>query len=122
MTGFLIVAWALLGGLWRVVLGGWLGWPRWACVASYGLLLAPAWGLADWRLVAAAHAYAALYWLPGHRWDDLAAMARRYGPLIGPLWHWTATRLPDAWQPTRLAEASAGFLYHLALFGLLAVA
>lgn len=122
MTWFLVAAWAIAGGLWRIVLGGWLGLPRWACVASYALLLAPAWGLADWRVALAAHAYAALYWLPGHRWDSLGLMIDRYGPAIGAAWYAIANKLPDAWHPTRIAEFTAGTLYHLTLFGLLAAA
>jgi len=115
----MIVLWAVLGGLWRIVLGGLFGLPRWACVASYALILAPAWFLADWRFVLFAHAFAALYWLPGHHWDSLWSMVKRYGPVIGTVWYWFANKLPDSWHPTRIAEFTASFLYHLALFTIL---
>jgi len=118
MITLLVIAWAVLGGLWRLLLGGWLGLPRWACVASYALLVAPGWFLLPWQAALAAHAFAALYWLPGHLWTDLWEMVKRYGLVIGSLWYLIATSdwiRARGWQPTVVAEFTAGFVYHLIL-------
>lgn len=104
-----------LGALWRIVLGGLFGLPRWAVVASYPVVVSPLWWLAQWQFALAAHAFAALYWLPGHTWTDLGAMVERYGIPIGLVWHWITKCVPDRYYPTRVAEGVASGLYHAVL-------
>lgn len=40
------------------------------------------------------------------------------GGLWRTVWYWIANHLPDRIQPTRIAEFTAGFLYHLVVFWL----
>ena len=45
---YLIILWAVLGGLWRRVFGGWSGLPRSICYALMAPLTLPIWLMGNW--------------------------------------------------------------------------
>ena len=107
-----ILATAILGALWRRVLGGWGGLRRsWIFVA--GLPLA-------WPLFMILPPFPALilasaclaFWAPGHEMTDDRKMLLRYGPFaVG----WIVARHLKLTDWTSVGELTAGFLFWGAL-------
>lgn len=119
----LVILFAVLGGLWRRALGGWLGLPRWSVVAASPLcaILVLAWH-GPWTFVLVAAA-SVLYWTPGHDFSDNLALWRRYGP-VGLAWTMCRALWPSSWKIpgmvtgwTEAAEIAAGFLFYGAVNG-----
>lgn len=109
MTAILILLWAILGGLWRRILGGWLGLPRSICYALSAPLALPIWMAMPWdhmwpyqALGAVVATVAVLMFFvvslyPGGRFDSAREVLLKYGPFgIG----YVAARRwwPDRWR------------------------
>lgn len=72
---------ALLGGIWRRVLGGWGGFKRSYIVAAGFLLTWPAWITLPWFWAAPVTGAMMLFWTMGHRFDRWTIVLRY--PLFG---------------------------------------
>jgi len=123
------IAWML----WRRWLGGWLGKigsegsgiGRIPYVLIAAILCSP-WCILAWWAGPIALGVSMLFWLPGHKFDNLASVLKRYGP-FGLPWHfarryWPAsitirtgsTMLIDGWSA--VGELGAGAMFG-AVFG-----
>lgn len=97
MTTVLILTFAILGGHWRRILGGWLGLRRSFIFAAAPLLCLPVWLHQPGWVAGLITLAVTLFWAPGHDWTSLRALLLRYGP-VGLCW-WTAQRWwPDTWR------------------------
>lgn len=99
MTLLALILNAILGGIWRRVLGGWFSLRRSYIVAAGALLTWPFWQAMPpiWALVASAGML--LFFTMGHRFDKWTIVLRY--PLIGAIY-------PIAYRlwPTRYTEIS----------------
>lgn len=95
----LIAIWAVLGGLWRRILGGWTGLPRSICYALMALLTLPIWLALPWGIwwpycalaalvvTAACLLFFAVSLYPGGKFTDDRAVLLKYGPFgLGYVW------------------------------------
>ena len=119
--------------LWRRWLGGWLGKissegsgiGRIPYVLVAAILCSP-WCTLAWWAGPIALGISMLFWLPGHKFDNLTSLLKRYGP-FGLPWHfarlyWPAsitirtgsTMLIDGWSA--VGELGAGAMFG-AVFG-----
>ena len=76
-----VILYAIAGGIWRRVLGGWLALRRSAIVAAGAALTIPAWLTLPWWEAAVLCGLLALYFLMGHRFDRWSIVLRY--PLVG---------------------------------------
>lgn len=109
----IIIAYAVAGGFWRRVLGGWLGLPRWIAVMMLPALASPLIRI-HWVAWLVVSLWMMVFWLPGHKFDDWKALCSRYGG-IGLIWtvcqkwwpdHWRLGGFIDGWSSA--AEVFAG--------------
>lgn len=100
----LILTWAILGGLWRRVLGGWSCLPRSVCYALMAPLTLPIWLALPWGIwwpyclmvgLAATGAclmFFVVSFYPGGKFVDDRDVLLKYGPFgLGYVWahrHW----------------------------------
>lgn len=127
MTILLTLLYGLMWALWRRWLGGWIGvptgWGRVPHVLAVILLTAPFY-TATWWLWPVMAGVSLLFWLPGHRYDNLSDLLIRYG-LFGLPWHFARKYWPDGWVVrtgrtylidgwSSVGELGAGFMYGLA--------
>jgi hypothetical protein len=79
-----VIANAILGGLWRRVLGGWFAQRR-SYVMAVGVLLTwPLWVVLPWEWAAALAAAVMMFWAEGHQFDKWTIILRY--PLIGVIY------------------------------------
>lgn len=106
MSAALIVLWAVIGGLWRRVFGGWSGLPRSICYALMVPLTVPIWMVMPWGVwwpyclmsVLAAISACMLFFVvslaPGPSFTN-ARCFLKYGPFGAGYWlarlYWPAT-------------------------------
>lgn len=124
MSAILILLWGVLGGLWRRVLGGWLGLPRSICYAlSVPLAIPvmwavhPSYGLPIQIGVAlgAAVAFLAFFVVscyPGGRFDVTREVLLKYGP-FGLGYVWAKRYIPPEWHKNSFLDgwASVGEIF-----------
>lgn len=107
---------AILGGLWRRVMGGMFSLPRWAVMAASPVLVLPWLSVGPWWFLCVA-GLSALFWTPGHDFSNDRALLLRYGP-FGLAW--IACRKWWRWRFmgwTEAAEVLAGFSFYLTVNG-----
>lgn len=80
----LIIANAILGGLWRRILGGWLNQRRSYVMASGALLGWPLWFVLPWWGAILATGAMLLFFAMGHRFDKWTIILRY--PLVGAIY------------------------------------
>jgi hypothetical protein len=108
-----IIANAILGGIWRRVLGGWFGLRRSYIVAAGFLLTWPFWLALDWYWSAAGSGGMMLFWTMGHRFDSPWIMLRY--PVVGAIY--PISRLLWASRYTEISEVVIGaFFWGLVTF------
>jgi hypothetical protein len=99
-----IALYAIIGGIWRRILGGWFALRRSYIVAFGAMMTAPAWLLLPWWEAAILVGILALFFLMGHRFDR-GSIIFRY-PLIGAIY-----RVGERYWPkhyTAVAEVVIG--------------
>lgn len=84
MITLVIIANAILGGIWRRVLGGWLKQRRSYVMASGALLAWPFWFVLPWWGAILATGACLVFWSEGHRFDKWTIILRY--PLIGAIY------------------------------------
>jgi hypothetical protein len=124
---FIIIAYAIVGGLWRRVLGGWLNWNR-AVAVIFGSVFALPFVLVlpHWAWLIPLEGAILAYWTIGHKWDHVLPMLKRYGP-IGLWWRGAILWWPEKWNkppfidgPVAVAEIGAGATFFGIIGGILA--
>lgn len=113
----LIVLWAVLGGLWRRILGGWTGLPRSICYAMMAPLTLPIWLALPWGIwwpycamsVVPITGLCLLFFVvslyPGGKFTDDRDVMLKYGPF--GLGYVLAHRLwRDEWNTGGLIDGS----------------
>ena len=107
MIGLVILT-AILGGLWRRILGGWFKLPR-SYIVCAGIVLAWPLGLVLPPLYAIILGVACVaFWTPGHDMTNDKAMWLRYGPFaVG----WIVARHLKITPWTEVGEIVAGSLF-----------
>ena len=99
-----IALYAIAGGIWRRILGGWLALRRSYIVAFGAGLTIPAWLTLPWWQAAIACALLALFFLMGHRFDK-GSVIFRY-PFIGAIYRVGERYWPNHY--TSVAEVAIG--------------
>jgi hypothetical protein len=98
-----ILANAILGGIWRRILGGWFSLRRSYIVAAGVLLTWPVWLVLPWFWAAPTTGAIMLFWTMGHRFDKWTIILRY--PLVGVIYPIT-----EKLWPTRYTEISEFFI------------
>ncbi|CAB4176678.1 hypothetical protein UFOVP1672_32 [uncultured Caudovirales phage] len=103
-----VIASAIAGGVWRRILGGWLGMRRSYVVASGSLLTWPLWFVLPPLPALLASVACVAFWTPGHEMTNDKAMWLRYGPFaVG----WIVARHLKITPWTEVGEIVAGSLF-----------
>ena len=113
----LLITWAVLGGLWRRVFGGWTGLPRSICYALLVPLTTPIWMAMPWGIwwpyclmagLAATGACLLFFvvgFYPGGKFVDDRDVLLRYGPFgLGYVWAHRFWR--DEWNTGSFLDGS----------------
>jgi len=111
----LVIATAIIGGVWRRILGGWFALRRPYIVPAGILLTWPLWLILPPLYAILLGAVCVAFWTPGHDMTNDKAMWLRYGPFaVG----WIVARHLNVPRWTEVGEVTAGALFWGALAAL----